>query len=409
MKKWLLIIALSMLVLALLISLSVQMRRAAAAEHNLHEATLLALSEATEETQSLALAMDKLRVAAPGGQGAAYTREIAQHADRARHALASLANDQAQLTPVLAWLARMTTLAEEDLDLLMAGERADHADLLALQPQLRLLHAELDLARQELLAGRPSAQAPESMLTAPPSASELVAYRGLPSTLIGSGQALQIAKDFVGTDRVTAVAHAPDVTGALPTFGVTVQTQDVQLNLEVTSRGGKVLLMVPETAGFPQRKTAEECRDAARAFLHERGFASMEATYHQVYDGLCVMTFVHVQEGVLIWPDRVVVQVRMDTGEVVGVEARNYWKNHTPRRIAAPLLTEAEARSALNPQAQVHTARLCLLPSGGQERLCWQFTLMQGGESYVSCIDAITGAELHLEKVVQLETGTIAA
>jgi len=135
----------------------------------------------------------------------------------------------------------------------------------------------------------------------------------------------------------------------------------------------------------------------------------MEVPYYQVYDGLCVLTCVYVQSGVLIWPDRVLVQVRMDTAEVVGIEARSYWKNHIPRRLQSPLLTQSEARSALAPGTAVESARLCLLPVNNQERLCWQFTLSQGEETFISYIDAMTGTELHLEKIMQLEFGQVAA
>ena len=55
------------------------------------------------------------------------------------------------------------------------------------------------------------------------------------------------------------------------------------------------------------------------------------------------------------------------------------------------------------------SARLCLLPVNGQERLCWQFTLSQDDGAYISYIDAITGAELQLEKVIQLEFGPVTA
>jgi hypothetical protein len=99
----------------------------------------------------------------------------------------------------------------------------------------------------------------------------------------------------------------------------------------------------------------------------------------------------------------------MDTAEVVGIEARSYWRSHIPRKLQKPLLTEAEARASLSSVASVESARLCLLPANGQERLCWQFTLAQGDGAYISYIDAITGAELLLEKIMQLEFGQVAA
>lgn len=413
MKKWLLGGAAALLVLVLSVLLITQVRRAQAAEHTLSEAAIAALADAAQEVQALALAMDKLTLSASPSQIAALLHETVLSADRARHSLTLLPAEPQSLTPMLAYLARLSDTAATLLTKLGGGlpvTDGEMADLSSAQSDLTLLHAELDLALEDLLDGEPIASAlPSTAITSSPDAAELATYRALPSTAVGTGEALQLAKEFVGTERVMGVSHAPDTTGALPTYGVTIQTPDVQLNLEITQRGGKVLLMSPETAGFSMTKSVDECREAAAAFLASRGFVSMTAAYYQIYDGLCVMTFAHEQEEAIVWPDRVTVQVRMDTAEVVGLEARSYWKNHTPRRLGKPLLTAEEARASLSPAAQEQSVRLAVIPVGSQERLCWQFTLTHNDETYVCFIDAITGREVLLEKVMQLEYGSVPA
>lgn len=400
------------LAILLLISLNAAQRRTAAAELALTESTLAAVAEASAELESLSLALDKLLVTTSTRQMAALLSQIALSADRVQSSLAALPDAQGQRASVLAYLSKLSHLCQNHLTDLASGESlsSDARNTLAeMRTGLSLLQSEMALAQADTMTGVDVASLPATELTAPPSAKELVSYKALPSREIGSGEAMQIAKEFVGVDRVTAVAHAPDTGGAMPAFGVTVQTADVQLNVEVTRRGGKILLMAPETASFPMKKTPEECSAAALAFLKSRGFAEMEVTYYQVYDGLCVLTCVYVQNGVLIWPDRVLVQVRMDTAEIVGIEARSYWKNHIPRKLQTPLLTESEARTALSPDVTVNAVRTCLLPFNGRERLCWQFSLQQGDDAFISYIDAMTGEELLLEKVMQLEFGAIAA
>ena len=400
------------LAILLLISLNAAQRRTAAAELALTESTLAAVAEASAELESLSLALDKLLVTTSTRQMAALLSQIALSADRVQTSLAALPDAQGQRASVLAYLSKLSHLCQNHLTDLAAGESLSsdaRSTLAEMRTGLSLLQSETALAQADTMTGVDVASLPATELTAPPSAKELVSYKALPSREIGSGEAMQIAKEFVGVDRVTAVAHAPDTGGAMPAFGVTVQTADVQLNVEVTRRGGKILLMAPETASFPMKKTPEECSIAALAFLKSRGFAEMEVTYYQVYDGLCVLTCVYVQNGVLIWPDRVLVQVRMDTAEIVGIEARSYWKNHIPRKLQTPLLTESEARTALSPDVTVNAVRTCLLPFNGRERLCWQFSLQQGDDTFISYIDAMTGEELLLEKVMQLEFGAIAA
>lgn len=412
MKKWILPTASVVVVLIMGVVMFVQMRRAEAAERTLKEAAIAAISDAAEDIQALSIAMDKLPLATSDRQTAALLHDALLASNRARRSLELLPAQPGEMSPVLAYLSRLTTEVGLLLQRLASGlPVTDGAidSLAATRSDLMLLHAELQLAREELLAGAESAALPDSLITLPPTLQETTTYKALPAGEITSGKALLLAKEFVGESRVRGVAEAPDMTGSLPAYGVTVQTSDLQLNLEVTQRGGKVLMMSPETAAFPVTKSVEECQQAAADFLASRGFVTMTPTWYQLYSGMCVITFVHEQEEALVWPDRVVVQVRMDTAEVVGLEARSYWKNHTPRRIDPPAVSLEEARAALAPQAEEVGARLAILPFGGQEHLCWQFTLRYDGDHYISFIDAQTGQELLLEKVMQLEFGSVPA
>lgn len=412
MKRLLLSITAGFLAITLLISLNMQMRRAAAAELALTEGTLAAVADASSELSTLILQLEKLLVSGSQEQYASLLAGIALGADRVQRSIATLPDAQGERTATMSFLSDLSNHAQSLLTSLADSGAISDLDRFNISRSLeglRLLHAEVAFAQQGLHAGEDVTQAlHQPAITAKPTAIELANYQALPSGEVGSGMALQLAKEFVGIDRVVSVSHAPDTSGALPAFGVTIQTADVQLNLEITRQGGKVLLMAPETASFPIRLTPEQCTGSAIAFLHSRGFPTMEALYYQIYDGLCVATCTYVQNDVLVWADRILVQVRMDTGEVVGLEARSFWKNHIPRKIAAPLISEQEARQSLSGSVSILRSRMCLLPHRGQERLCYQFTIAFGDETFVSYIDAFTGQELLLEKVILLENGSLA-
>ena len=410
MKKTILTLALAVSAVMLLIALNVSQRRAAAAELALQESTLAAVAEAAADLEALALSLDKALLTASPRQAAQFLTQACLTAERSQSALAALPDPHGQQGAVLTWLSRLSQLTQTALADLAEGRGVTgtlRTYLNAMRADLSLLQAEFTLATSDVQTGAKIADLPPSEITYPPTAAQLAEYKALPSREVGSGEAMQIAKDFIGADKVRSVAHAPDTGGLMPAWGVTLQLDDLQLNLEITRRGGKVLLMSPETAAFPIRRTVEDCRSAALSFLHERGFAHMESPWYQVYDGLCVLTCVNVQNGVLIWPDRVMVQVRMDTAEVVGLEASQYWRNHIPRKLQTPLLTEEEARASLS--AEAAAARLCLLPHEGTERLCWQFTIPQNDDTYISYIDAMTGRELRLEKVMHFDVGAAPA
>ena len=218
-------------------------------------------------------------------------------------------------------------------------------------------------------------------------------------------EALAIARDFVGTDRVIQVSHGADMGGSIPCWGVTLRCGDITIQAAVTRQGGKILWMAPDTADFSSDKSVEECRENALQFLETRGYANMRPTYFQVYQGVAVISFAAIQGDTLLYPDLVKVQLRMDTAQVVGIEARNYLQNHTARGLLIPTLTEAEARERVGSRLRVESARLCLIPTDSGEKLCYEFHGEFAGHTYLSYINALDGRQEQLLKVVEGETG----
>lgn len=236
------------------------------------------------------------------------------------------------------------------------------------------------------------------------------APRGLSGEEITSEQAVEAGRAFLGAARAQ---RASDMQGPIPCWGVSAETDGVTITLQVTRQGGKILWMAPETAGFETKLGMEACVARAREFLESHGFGEMEPSFTQQYDGLAVISFAAVQDGVTLYPDLVKAQVRMDTGEVVGLEANNYWMNHTERENLAPQVDEQQALRAVSGHLTVTGSRLCVIPvddgldSGKTEKLCWEFAGEWNGSRYFVYIDAETGEEEKVLKVVAGNGGTL--
>ena len=236
------------------------------------------------------------------------------------------------------------------------------------------------------------------------------APRGLSGEEITSEQAVEAGRAFLGAARAQ---RASDMQGPIPCWGVSAETDGVTITLQVTRQGGKILWMAPETAGFETKLGMEACVARAREFLESHGFGEMEPSFTQQYDGLAVISFAAVQDGVTLYPDLVKAQVRMDTGEVVGLEANNYWMNHTERENLVPQVDEQQALRAVSGRLTVTGSRLCVIPvddgldSGKTEKLCWEFAGEWNGSRYFVYIDAETGEEEKVLKVVAGNGGTL--
>ena len=123
----------------------------------------------------------------------------------------------------------------------------------------------------------------------------------------------------------------------------------------------------------------------------------MTANFTQRNEGVIVINFARLQEGVTLYPDLVKVQV--SGGRVVGLEAGNYWRNHVERDLPEVTFSYQQALEAVNSRLNIISARLALIPSDTSygrldgERLCYEFTCSLGQSRYLVYIDAQTGVE----------------
>lgn len=234
--------------------------------------------------------------------------------------------------------------------------------------------------------------------------------KALGTFLIDQRQAVDIARDFIGGDRVQQAEPSAQAGGTIPCYGVALTLTDgLVLNAEVTQTGGHLLWIMPENAAFESRLTLEECIQNGQTFLKQNGYGDMEANHYQVYDGLAVINFVALQDGVLLYPDLVKVQIRMDTGELVGLESNNYLMNHVRRNLEQPVLSNQQALERGGQRLQDATARLCLIPYRDSERLCYEIAGSYQEHEYRLYLDAATGAQLEILMTVDAPEGQLAA
>jgi len=166
-----------------------------------------------------------------------------------------------------------------------------------------------------------------------------------------------------------------------------------------------VLYMLCDSAGGEAVLTDGQAADAARAFLLSRGFSEMALSYASRFDGILTANFAAVQDGVVLYPDLVKVQVSLADGTVVGLEAANYLMNHVRRTLALPKLSEADALGRIGGALVPVDARLCVIPDNDAEALCYEVRATAGADTFLAYIDAETGVERRLMQVVEDEDG----
>lgn len=231
--------------------------------------------------------------------------------------------------------------------------------------------------------------------------------KGLTGERFTRQMAREAAARYAGVD-VSQVRDAADSGGRFEAFGFTAQTPDGPVSVQVTGQGGHLLWMMPERAEFEAALTREACLTRAKQWLSDVGFGEMEACFSQEYGGMTVANFAAVQDGVLLYPDQVKVQVSMRTGAVVGAECTQYLSHHERRELGEPAVALSQAREMLSTKLNVLSSRLCVIPEDDGERLCWGFEGELSGARYWVYVDALTGKSAQILRVIDTPDGEAA-
>ena len=430
--------------LALVMSIGIavwQGQRAAQLGRALEDVYSAAVLETIGQLQSMEVKMNKLMVAGSPQTGVELLSQISRQAGEVQNNLSVLPLSHVAMEPTVKFAAQVSDYADALVMQVAQGTPLNETDIKQMSQMITnciLLSGQLQAAQQQMITqsmqytaenstfyqemaadARPLEQVgdKDNGIDYPTliydgafsDARHMGTPQGLPEGDVTKEQAMEIAREFVGSSRVLGVKESASTAGVIPTWGMEVAISDNTLLVEVTVKGGKVLWMMPERAQFSQTLTIDQCKEKAVAFLKEKGFGDIEASYYQVYDGLAVINYAALQDAVLLYPDLVKVQVRMDTGEIVGLEANNYWMNHRTRELPEVKVTEEKAREMVSGILTINAARLCLIPFRNTEKLCYEFSATWNDSQYLVYVDAETGEEREILKVIDSATGPLTA
>lgn len=423
-RAWMILIA-SLVILAVSAGVTARVSaRAGRLEARLREVYDGAVLSALRQMEDMQLALGKALLSSDRGAEAQYLNEVSSGAAQVQRSLSLLplshtatqnavkfANQLADFTNTL---LKNDGLTEEEASTL-ASLISACADSAAALTKAKKEISELAVAGKTTFypADNTEPSAYDSAVSYPTliydgpfsDARETGPAKALSEKPVTQEEALRIARDFVGSDRVTGLSFGPEIGGVIPCWGVMVKLSDVTLQAAVTKQGGKILWLAPDSADFSAEKSVEECRENALQFLNSRGFEYMRPTYFQAYQGVAVISFAATQGNTLLYPDLIKVQCRLDTAQVVGWEARNYLMNHTNRGLLTPELTKEQAQARVSSRLKPSSSRLCLIPTDAGERLCYEFQGEYAGHTYLAYINAMTGRQEQLLKVVEGAAG----
>ena len=187
-----------------------------------------------------------------------------------------------------------------------------------------------------------------------------------------------------------------------------VDSDGVQIDAQLSKKGGKLMNFNYYKECSALNYGLEACVKIADEFLKKAGLKNMKAVWVLEDGANATVNYAYEQDGVICYSDLVKISVCRERGVVNGMDARNYYLNHKVRELATPLIKLGEAQSRLNGSLTVQKSSLALIPqNGGSETLAYEFIAGKEDGTYYVYIDALTGAEADIFKVVETSEGTM--
>ena len=223
-------------------------------------------------------------------------------------------------------------------------------------------------------------------------------------------QAEEVFKKYFVDYNVKNVELMGETTGeAIETYNFeAVDGDDVTISAQITKKGGKLV----EFNYFKDCKDAnisiEKSIEIADNFLEKAGYKSIKAVWTADSGNVITINYASTFDGVICYPDLIKVNVCRERGVVSGLEASSYIYNHVSRKIGQASISLSDAKEKVSEEIEVKTSRLAVVPKGeGKEVLAYEFSGISDGSTYYVYIDANTGKEVDIFKVIETTEGIL--
>lgn len=178
----------------------------------------------------------------------------------------------------------------------------------------------------------------------------------------------------------------------------------------ITRSGGYLLYFKTETDEDEKKTDSATAIKNAKEYLKKVYGYSFTDKYFAISDNLLTVNLCPRIDGVCVYADIIKVDISLESGEIVGVEARSFVLNHHKRNYKNQFtLSSDKAQKRLNKALKItSTDKVLIIDSALAEHFCYEFICTAGGEEVAVYIDAKTGAEKEIFIIEHAPGGTFA-
>ena len=174
----------------------------------------------------------------------------------------------------------------------------------------------------------------------------------------------------------------------------------------VTVRGGLIAMYSAYMPSGSGEISQEKAQKLALGYAEKAGYSqTLTPVWYNCADGSAIVTLVPEIDGIVYYPDMVKIKLRASDGALTGIEACSYCANHRERDLPSVRMDKDAVRSCVSPKLSVEHVRLALIPDGDGERLCYEAASEYRGLDYFVYVDAVSGKQADILRVIDDRQG----
>lgn len=180
-------------------------------------------------------------------------------------------------------------------------------------------------------------------------------------------------------------------------------------DVTITKNGGYLCTLLSDAYAYEETISAKEAVRRGEEYLEKLGYDDMKSSYYSVYDGICTVNYAFEQDGVICYPDLIKVSISLDSGALVGLDAKPFLIHHRERKPGKPVVSVGEAVGKLSPVLTLIDRSLAVIPlDTGKEAFCYELHCKDGdGQEVLVYINAKTGKQEDLLILLYSDGGVL--
>ncbi|MDF2522475.1 MAG: germination protein YpeB [Clostridiales bacterium] len=237
--------------------------------------------------------------------------------------------------------------------------------------------------------------------------------RGVTGEQMDQEKAKESVVNFFGKDKIKAITNnGKNDSGPINTYSYKVTFNNVpeeqSATIDVTQKGGHVFWMLYNRPVPSSTVSIDQAKEIGRKFLEGIGYKGMKDTYYLKEDNTATINYAFNQDNVTIYSDLIKLKVALDSGEIVGFEAKGYLSAHTTRSIPKPKITEQQAKAAVSNKVKIVSLGLAIIPTDYKSELfTYEIKGRLNENDFLVYINAENGKEENILMIINTPNGIL--